>query len=94
MTYLFIPMSGKSAESWNVFYRNIEPGYAGWYRDVPVLVTGSSYPVAAPEKVQGEVDRLFNWIQKERDGYHPMEFAAQLHSFPTKGWVRSRRCSK
>nr|WP_300886707.1 Fic family protein [uncultured Acetatifactor sp.] len=23
--------------------------------------------------------RLFEWVQKERDGYHPVEFAAQLH---------------
>ncbi len=62
-----------------LFYRNIEPGYAGRYRDVLVLVTGSQYPVAAPEKVQGEMDRLFEWAQKEREGYHPVEFAAQLH---------------
>ncbi|MCM1543429.1 MAG: Fic family protein [Blautia sp.] len=62
-----------------LFYRNIEPGYAGRYRDVPVLVIGSRYPVAAPEKVQGEMERLFDWIQKEREGYHPVEFAAQLH---------------
>lgn len=29
-----------------LFYRNIEPGYAGRYRDAPVLITGSRYPVA------------------------------------------------
>ncbi len=28
-----------------LFYRNIEPGYAGRYRDVPMLITGSQYPV-------------------------------------------------
>ena len=62
-----------------LFYQNVDPGYAGRYRDVTVLVTGSRYPVAAPEKVQGEMERLFAWIQKEREGYHPVEFAAQLH---------------
>ena len=62
-----------------VFYQNIEPGYAGRYRDVRVLITGSQYPVATPEKVQEEMDRLFEWVRTERDGYHPVEFAAQLH---------------
>lgn len=42
-----------------LFYQNIEPGYAGRYRDIRVLITGSQYPVAAPEKIQGEMDRLF-----------------------------------
>lgn len=62
-----------------LFYQNIEPGYAGRYRDIRVLITGSQYPVAAPEKIQREMDRLFEWAGKERDGYHPVEFAAQLH---------------
>ena len=62
-----------------LFYQNIEPGYAGRYRDVRVLITGSQYPVAAPEKIQREMDRLFAWVQKEREGYHPVEFAARLH---------------
>ena len=62
-----------------LFYQNIEPEYAGRYRDVRVLITGSQYPVAAPEKIQKEIDGLFAWVQKERDGYHPVEFAAQLH---------------
>ncbi len=62
-----------------LFYQNIEPGYAGRYRDVRVLIAGSQYPVAVPEKMQRERDRLFEWVQKEREGYHPVEFAAQFH---------------
>ncbi|MDE7197909.1 MAG: Fic family protein [Lachnospiraceae bacterium] len=62
-----------------LFYQNIERGYAGRYRDIRVLITGSQYPVAAPEKIQGEMDRLAEWIQNEREKYHPVEFAAQLH---------------
>ncbi len=62
-----------------LFYQNIEPEYAGRYRDVRVLITGSRYPVATPEKVQKEMDGLFAWVQKERDACHPVEFAAQLH---------------
>ena len=62
-----------------LFYQNIEPEYAGRYRNVPVIVTGSRYPVAALEKVPGEMEKLFQWILAEREGYHPVEFAAQLH---------------
>ena len=62
-----------------LFYQNIEPEYAGRYRDVRVLITGSQYPVAAPEKIQKEMDRLFEWVEKGREKYHPVEFAAQLH---------------
>lgn len=62
-----------------LFYQNIEPEYAGRYRDVRALITGSQYPVAALEKIQKEMDRLFEWVQKEREKYHPVEFAAQLH---------------
>lgn len=62
-----------------LFYHNIEPTYAGRYRDVRVLITGSQYPVAAPDKVQKEMDRLFEWVRQERGEYHPVEFAAQLH---------------
>ncbi len=62
-----------------LFYQNVEPEYAGRFRDVRVLITGSQYPVATPEKVQKEMDGLFAWVQKERDAYHPVEFVAQLH---------------
>ena len=62
-----------------LFYQNIEQGDAGRYRDIRVLITGSQYPVAAPDRVQEEMERLFAWVRKERDGYHPVEFAAQLH---------------
>lgn len=35
--------------------------------------------MAALEKVPGEMEKLFQWILAERDGDHPVEFAAQLH---------------
>ena len=51
-----------------LFYQNIEPAYAGRYRDIKVIITGSHYPVTAPEKIQKEMDKLCAWIQKERAG--------------------------
>ncbi len=62
-----------------LFYQNIEPAYAGRYRDIRVIITGSKYPTTAPENLGQEMGKLFAWITKERDKLHPVEFAAQLH---------------
>lgn len=62
-----------------LFYQNIESEYAGRYRDIRVLITGSQYPVIIPEKVPEEMGQLFEWVKKEREVYHPVEFAALLH---------------
>lgn len=62
-----------------LFYQNIEPEYAGRYRDIRVIITGSKYPTTAPEKLEKEMGRLFTWITRERDTLHPVEFAAELH---------------
>lgn len=62
-----------------LFYQNIEPEYAGRYRDIRVIITGSHYSVVAPEKIPEEMGQLFEWVQNERERYHPVEFAAQVH---------------
>lgn len=62
-----------------LFYQNIEPSYAGRYRDIKVIITGSHYPTAAPEKLGREMSRLFEWVDREREKHHPVEFAAELH---------------
>lgn len=62
-----------------LFYQNIEPEYAGRYRNIPVIITGSHYPTTAPGKIKKEMEQLFQWIKQERSQMHPVEFAAQLH---------------
>lgn len=62
-----------------LFYQNIEPEYAGRYRNMRVIITGSHYPTVAPEKIHKEMDGLFNWVSRQRDGMHPIEFAAEFH---------------
>lgn len=62
-----------------LFYRNIEPEYAGRYRDIKVIITGSHHPTTAPEKLDREMGRLFEWVKEEREHYHPVAFAAELH---------------
>lgn len=83
--FMFTLMKERRIDEWAVlkmhelFYQNIEPEYAGRYRNVRVIITGSHYPTATPEKIQKEMDALFAWINKQRDEMHPIEFAAELH---------------
>lgn len=62
-----------------MFYENIDKEYAGKYRDMDVLISNSKYPVAEPNRIQAEMDRLFQWIITARNRVHPVKFAAQLH---------------
>ena len=62
-----------------MFYESIENEYAGKYRDIDVFISGSKYPVTEPKHIQPEMDKLFEWISTERDKFHPVVFAAQLH---------------
>jgi Fic family protein len=62
-----------------MFYENIEKEYAGRYRDMDVFISGSRYPVAETKRIQEEMDGLFQWIATEREKFHPVVFAAQLH---------------
>jgi Fic family protein len=62
-----------------MFYTGIDIGAAGKYRDRPVFITGSKYEVCSVEQIEEEMTKLFQWACSERNKYHPVEFAAQLH---------------
>jgi len=62
-----------------LFYQNIEEEFAGKYREIPVFISGSNYPVTKVENIQSEIEDLCKWIIAERKKYHPVEFAALLH---------------
>ena len=62
-----------------LFYQNIDEEFAGKYRDIPVFVSGSNYPVTKVENIENEMNDLCDWIKAERDEYHPLEFAALVH---------------
>ena len=62
-----------------LFYQNIEEEFAGKYRDIPVFISGSNYPVTKVENIQKEIEYLCKWIGTERKNFHPVEFAALLH---------------
>ncbi|MCR4437396.1 MAG: Fic family protein [Eubacteriales bacterium] len=62
-----------------MFYENIEKEYAGRYRNIEVIITGSKYPVTKPENIMKEMENLFLWSKNKRKNFHPVQFAAQFH---------------
>ena len=62
-----------------MFYKDIDPDRAGQYRTEPVIITGSKYAVCKVGLIEAEMNKLFQWVASDRDKYHPVEFAAQLH---------------
>lgn len=62
-----------------LFYQNIDVDFAGRYRDIPVFISGSNYPVTKVENIQHEIDDLCKWIKIERNKYNPVQFSAILH---------------
>lgn len=62
-----------------LFYQSIDAENAGNFRKIPIFVSGSDYVFPAPGEVPSEIERLGEWIEHERDNYHPVEFAALLH---------------
>lgn len=63
----------------HLFYRTIDEKNAGRYRDIEVFITGSSHNVCEVDLIQEEMTGLVALVNNERDNYHPVEFAAQLH---------------
>jgi Fic family protein len=62
-----------------MFYSEIAATDAGHYRTRQIIITGSQYPVCYTARIQDEMRALFQWANSERNKYHPIEFAAQLH---------------
>lgn len=62
-----------------MFYTGIDAKEAGKYRDRPVFITGSTYEVCQVEQIGEEMAKLFQWTASDRNKYHPVQFAAQLH---------------
>ena len=83
--YMFTLLANKEITEGNIlylhklFYHNIDQAFAGSYRDIPVFISGSNYPVSQVENLKSEIEDLCKWIKAERKQYHPVEFAALLH---------------
>ncbi|NLB42109.1 MAG: Fic family protein [Clostridiales bacterium] len=83
--YMFTLLANKEITEQNIlylhklFYQNIDEEFAGRYRDIPVFISGSNYPVTKVENIKSEIEDLCKWIKTKRKKYHPVEFAAILH---------------
>lgn len=62
-----------------LFYSDIDNKEAGAYRTVPVIITGSKYSVCKAERINDKMAEFIIWADKNRNNYHPVEFAALLH---------------
>lgn len=62
-----------------MFYQDIDEAKAGKYRQQPVIITGSKFPVTKPSAIADEMNSFIRWLEEAADKYHPVEFAALAH---------------
>jgi len=62
-----------------LFFKGIDESNAGVWRDVSIVVTGTDFVFPAPVDLDSLMADLGRWIKEERDGLHPVRFAAMLH---------------
>jgi Fic family protein len=62
-----------------LFFKGIDESNAGVWRDVSIVVTGTDFVFPAPADLDALMAGLGRWIEAERDGLHPVRFAALLH---------------
>jgi len=63
----------------SLILRGIIPEYAGKYRDVQVMISGSKHMPTSPLKVKEEMEGLFVWYHKNQRLLHPVILAAEFH---------------
>lgn len=62
-----------------LFYTRIDPGNAGRYRKVGVLLTGSKLKLPKPKEIKSLMKSFLEDATERRSGLHPIEFASLLH---------------
>lgn len=62
-----------------LFYQQIDVDKAGIYRKVPVVISGSRYPVTPHLIIRAEMKKFVAWFNKNEFRMNPVEFAAQVH---------------
>ena len=63
----------------HLFYKGIDESNAGVWRDISIIVSGTDYQFPAPAELDKLMTDLGKWIKAEREGLHPVSFAALLH---------------
>ena len=62
-----------------LFYKRINPEQSGKFRSVKVFISGSRYPLPAPEKIAALMDEFIAWLNKNENKLHPVTLAAEVH---------------
>jgi Fic family protein len=62
-----------------IILKGIDDSNAGFYRGVPVRISGSRTVLPAPRKVPDLMDEFESWLASDSGKLHPAEFAAEAH---------------
>lgn len=62
-----------------LFYEQIDPEYAGKYRDKKVIITGTTYEPPSPAEVPNLMKNFICELNTKKDELHPVELAAWAH---------------
>ena len=62
-----------------LFYMAIEPEKAGVYRNCPVVITGSEYPVPEHKEITMLMQKFVIEMHTVKKKLHPVEYAARIH---------------
>lgn len=62
-----------------LFYHRIDEKYAGVYRKVQAIITGSQYPVPKPDVLPKMMAKLIKDLPKLKKENHPVAYAAKVH---------------
>jgi len=60
--------------------KNTKCRLVGAYRDSDVRISGSEWIPPSPADVPRQMDRLFIWYRNHKDGLHPVELVAVVHT--------------
>ena len=63
----------------HLFFKSIDDAYAGVWRDINIIVTGTDYEFPSHDELEGLMYEFVKWIADERNGMHSVRFAAMLH---------------
>ena len=61
------------------FYKFIDEGNAGVWRDSPIIVTGTDFVFPTPAELGILMEGVGRWIDEKRHSMHPARFASMLH---------------
>ena len=73
-----VPSEGELLQLHSLILRGIDDEHAGCYRNVTVMISGSSVVLPNPFKVPELMEEFIAWLAKART-LHPVELAAEAH---------------